>query len=296
MSNSRKEPQIIIIKKIIKKHNDHHGGAWKIAYADFVTAMMAFFLLMWLLSMLNKFQLMGISNYFNKPLKNVFVDNNKNDIKEEKIPEENTKKYKLQLIEKEKAPIDARSRGMNKKLTGTQTNIAKNDQKNQENIKLKQLKESLEKDLKENKKVAQYKDQVDFYIVKDGLKINLHDLEKKSMFSLGKMDFEVYATPLLSWLSEKINKSNQKVTIIGHTDTNPYINGINYTNWELSTDRANATRRILIKYGMKPSSIIRIQGAGDSALLDKKNGENPINRRIEIILLTDKTVKQLLEE
>ncbi|KGP63728.1 hypothetical protein EP47_05030 [Legionella norrlandica] len=300
MSNSSKEPQIIIIKKVRKKHNAHHGGSWKIAYADFVTAMMAFFLLMWLLSMLNKFQLMGISNYFSKPLKNVFVDNKKNDVKQKKVPDENTKKYKLQLINEEKVQIDAHSRGMDKEPLKVIANedlkkIVKNTNQVTQEEELKKLKEKLERKLKENSNVAKYKDQVDFTIVKDGLKIRLQDLENKPMFSLGKVDFESHASHILNWLSQEINESGYKVTIIGHTDTRPYANSLNYSNWELSADRANATRRVLIKYGVSEEKIIRIQGASDSVLLDKKSGENPKNRRIEIILLTDEAVKRLLE-
>lgn len=292
MSNAGKTPEIIIVKKIIKKNNAHHGGSWKIAYADFVTAMMAFFLLMWLLSMLNKYQLMGISNYFNKPLKNVFVVTKKNDTIEKKEPKEHSKKYKLQLIEQEKAPIDARSRGMEKNRTQPK-NQTKSLNQNQE---LEHLKTGLEKELHENPTLKAYVDQVNINIVKDGLKISLHDLDNKPMFSLGEADFEAYAKPLLDWLSKEINQSRRKVTIIGHTDTTPYLNDSNYSNWELSADRANSTRRVLIKYGMSANNIIRVQGASDSVLLDKENGKDPKNRRIDIILLTDKAVNRLLED
>lgn len=293
MSEHSKKPHeeqpVIIIKKVIKKAG-HHGGSWKIAYADFVTAMMAFFLLMWLLSMLNKYQLMGISNYFNKPLKNVFVQNQKNDSKTKKIPDEQTKKYKLQLISQEKVPIDAQSRGNQSK------NDAKSKGTSNNKPTFEELKEKLENDLAADPELKKYAQQLNFTVVKDGLKINLHDLENKPMFSSGEPDFEEYAKPILKWLTAKINGSHRKLTIIGHTDTNQYANTTDYSNWELSTDRANTTRRVLIKYGMDPVNVLRIQGAADSVPLDKIDGEDPINRRIEIILLSDKAVKRLLQE
>lgn len=325
-----KEPQIVIIKKKIIKKEAHHGGSWKIAYADFVTAMMAFFLLMWLLSMLNKYQLAGISNYFNKPLKNVFVDTNKNDSKTPKVPDEDTKKYKLQLISQEKVQLDARSRGdslKNSSDDGKQPEQRKDpgkgpagdkpqatekssaleqakqiqQQAKQEKAKhdatmkqLATLKAKMEQDLNNDKSVSQYKQQVNFTIVKDGLKITLHDLQNKPMFSLGKTDFEEYAKPLLQWLTKEMNQSKRKATIIGYTDTNQYM-GDSYSNWELSADRATATRRVLIKYGMKGDNIIRVQGAGDLVLLDKKDGQDAKNRRIDIILLTDEAVQRLMD-
>jgi len=316
MQKNDDDKPVIIVKKVVKKKEGHHGGSWKIAYADFVTAMMAFFLLMWLLSMLNKFQLMGISNYYNKPSKNVYVDNEKNDTKVKKVPAEQTKKYKLVMTSKEKAPINARSRG-----TGTtqsehlseKDNIQKNsldgekDKKNKhehENISQSQgnnedllnFKNRLENDLEENEQIRQYKGQLTFEMMEDGLKIKLQDLENQPMFSLGKVDFERYAKHILAWLSTELNQNDRKIVIIGHTDGHSYRRSHKYSNWELSADRANATRRALIKYGMRPNKIIRIQGAADSMPLDKYNSENPINRRIEIIVLTEEAAKKLLNK
>lgn len=291
MSEEPTQRPIIIIKRIIKKPA-HHGGAWKIAYADFVTAMMAFFLLMWLLSMLNKYQLMGISNYFNKPLKNVFVDNKQNDSKQKKIPDEQTKKYKLVLTDKKIAEINAKSLG---KKGGEDNTDQENKQTEQKTAaEMEQLKKQFETDLENKPELKKYKEQLTFEVMKDGLKINLRDLENKTMFSSGKSDFEKYAKPLMEWLSSEINKSKRKITIIGHTDSYAYPTDNNYSNWELSVDRANATRRVLIKYGMDKNEIIRIQGAADSIPLDKKFGGNSINRRIEIIILTNEAVQRLL--
>lgn len=288
--DDNKKPQIIIIKKTIKKAA-HHGGSWKIAYADFVTAMMAFFLLMWLLSMLNKFQLMGISSYFKKPLKEVFVENKKNDNEVKKIPKDQTKKY--HAASNQPTPSHNIHPAAQEKLQKTTPmNVISKDLKEASNIQ--NLKEHLESSLENNKDLAKYKEQLDFTIVKDGLKISLRDLENKPMFSLGKTDFESYAKPILNWLGNEIKKSNCKIMIIGFTDTYQYDKNNEYSNWELSADRANATRRILIKYGVDSQQVIRIAGAADSVLLDKKFGGDPTNRRIEIILLNQKAVNKLL--
>ncbi len=314
--NHDAQPVIIVIKKIIKK-NEHHGGAWKLAYADFVTAMMAFFLLMWLLSMLNKFQLMGISNYFSKPNKNTYIDNKKNDTKEKKIPAEQIKKYKLVLTDKRKAELDAQSFGTDKsglhekeksdatkKSAGGQNDKAINDATKNASLKaqnddikaLEALKNHLESSLESNDRLKQYRESLTFEVTKDGIKIKLGNLENQPMFSTGRTDFESHANDILEWLGAEVAQSNRYVSIIGHTDGNQYPNAVSpYTNWELSADRANATRRALIKYGADEHKFIRVQGAGDSILLDKQNPENAKNRRIEIILLSDRGRKKMLE-
>lgn len=300
---------IIIIKRVKKKKAEHHGGSWKIAYADFVTAMMAFFLLMWLLSMLNKYQLMGISNYFNKPARHVYVDNQNNDTKEEKVPAEQTKKYKMVMTSKENVPLDARSRGStsNKNQTDEvdQKNASKlNEQAEQskpeevadeeDRKKLMDFMKKLQNDLVNQRRV--HEGQLSFQMMEDGLKIDLRDLKNKPMFSNGKADFEQYARHALVWLSRELTSTNRKIVIIGHTDNRPYAPGAKYTNWELSADRANAARRALIKYGMPADKIVMIQAfaAEKPKVPDYVNGD--INRRIEIMVLTDKALKKLLKK
>lgn len=312
MMESKDNRPIFIVRKIVKKKQPHHGGAWKIAYADFVTAMMAFFLLMWLLSMLNKYQLMGISNYFNKQSQNVYVENQKNDTKVEKVPAEQTKKYKMVMTSKENTPVEAISRGSdsvksadtkasgqgsatkNKNGQMEQSKLSKAQQEKKEKAELKDFMKKLENDFKNSKEMQQYKGQLTFQMMEDGIKVNLKELENKTMFSSGQVNFESYAKPILSWLSNELNQTNRKIMIIGHTDAHKYPSPGAYSNWELSADRANAARRSLIKYGMNPDKIIRIQGAADSDPIDKKFNENPINRRIEIIILTNDAQKKMI--
>lgn len=280
MSASEKKPVIVIrrIKKI--KKSGHHGGSWKIAYADFVTALMSFFLLMWLLSLLNKYQLQGVAEYFKHPLKKAFhYRANKNGLHEDKDKNKNKEQYKEKPNKIDEQPDkDKRFPGMSEK-----------DWEHMEAIK-----KEFEKRLDARPDLQQFKNQLNFIVTADGLKIQIRDLEDKEMFTTGKADFREHAKNVLGWLSAELNQYPNQIVIIGHTDSALYDNQ-NYTNWELSPDRANAARRALIQYGMVPDKIRRIIGVGDHDLLNVKNGLDPSNRRIEIIILTDEAMKKLVD-
>lgn len=313
---SEQEDRPVIIRRIKRiKKGGHHGGSWKIAYADFVTAMMAFFLLMWLLGLLNKYQLAGIAEYFKKPAKEAFqhdphlkgvaknteryTEKNKEKEKEkekEKFKEKQQQKSTNQMVI---TPGDQSNNGTADKPTYVLVNPYQNKNKPQVGlaqqvmkISAEDLKSELEQKLEQNPELREFKNQLNFQVTADGLKIRLGDLENKTMFTKGKSDFQEYSKKIIAWLSHELNNYQNNVVIIGHTDAAAYDN-INYTNWELSADRANATRRELIKNGMGPTKIVRIIGMGDTDLLDKKNGLNPANRRIEILVLTSEAMKKL---
>lgn len=273
------ERPIIIIKRVKKVHNKHHGGAWKIAYADFVTAMMTFFLLLWLLSMLNKYQLQGISEYFQRPIKTVITQ--QPDPKKEII---NTKENQTT----DKKP------NVNQNNAASDKSIPK---EKQEKAASEKIKADLEKQLQENPIISQYKNMLNFTVTSQGLKIELKDLENKPMFSSGKTDFAEYASTILDWLALAMNKYPNRVMILGHTDSKPIQGDNNYTNWELSADRANATRRELVNNGMMPEKIVRIVGVAD---VDKLNAtvksDDPANRRIEIVILNDEAFNKMQNE
>ncbi|VVC77082.1 Motility protein B [Aquicella siphonis] len=304
----------IIVKRIKKVHNTHHGGSWKIAYADFVTAMMSFFLLMWLLSMLNKYQLQGIAEYFKKPLKEVFSKQDNisrtNTLKPDKLGPSTYKETGLKektenTADKNLGVLD-KAQNQSEETQGNPQNPVK-DMKDQQDTsgtqkhqsqkeqleKLMQMKAELETKMKNDPEISQFKNQLNFVVTSDGLKIIINDLKNKPMFSLGKTDFEKYAKNILAWLSKQITVYPNKVMIIGHTDTIPYPDTANYGNWELSADRANATRRALIKYGVNVKQILRVVGGADTDSLENLQGDNPANRRIEIILLTDQAAEHM---
>ncbi|MDP1603561.1 MAG: flagellar motor protein MotB [Legionella sp.] len=301
---------IIVIKKINKSKKEHHGGSWKIAYADFVTAMMAFFMLLWLLSLLNKYQLQGISAYFKKPLSDVFVGSknaeqykNQNDHKVIEIKSDVGGGANSDLKQDKKMNVSANpeaAKDKNEKSKDSSADTAKDKASQAKaqstNQEKEQIKAKLELALQKNVKASAFKDNLSFEVVKDGVKVSLHDSTKNQMFSLGKADFKNYTKNIVDWLSKEFNHIPKKIIIIGHTDTYPYDVKAQYTNWELSTDRANAVRRLLILRGMDPAKIIRVEGAASVSLLDDKNGDNPINRRVEIIVLTDEAAQRLIEE
>ena len=331
---SEEEHKTYIVHRIKKiKKGGHHGGSWKIAYADFVTAMMTFFLLMWLLSLVNKYKLDGVAEYFKKPLKDAFThqsDKQNKDKDKEKNKEKEKEKQKEKEKEKEKskmlngipqnkdAPQSAQQAQADsdktQQIIGIQGNskMAKSEKvfsKPSQNFitkigpkdaegestqkQLNQIKMQLVTNLEKDPIMRQYKNQLNFIVTADGLKIELHDLENKPMFSVGKSDFKDYAKSILGWLSKQLNEfPSNRVVIIGHTDTLQYSSE-NYSNWELSADRANATRRELLKSGMKKDRIMRIIGVGDTELVDKKNGLNPTNRRIEILVISDDAMKKM---
>jgi chemotaxis protein MotB len=314
---------IIIIKKIKKSKKDSHGGSWKIAYADFVTAMMAFFMLLWLLSLLNKYQLQGVSAYFQKPLSDIFVGSkNAEHYKrpnKEKIIKNNksisasanvdTTKNKLrnsaatsstqtkadQNTKKEDTSIKAKEDNASK-VNDDKNKSKEEKNKNDATAEMLKIKKQLEISLQNNSALKQFKDNLSFEIVDDGVKVSLHDSKNNPMFPLGKADFENYAKPVINWLSGEFNKIPKQIVIIGHTDAYQYDTFAPYTNWELSTDRANAVRRLLIGSGMKPNKIIRVQGAADVSLEDEKNGDNPVNRRVEVIILTPEAAKRMIKQ
>ncbi len=294
-------PPTIIIKRIKKNKPEHHGGAWKIAYADFVTAMMAFFMLLWLLSLLNKYQLQGISAYFQKPLKDVFVgsknaDDHKKTVQETREINKNKGNSTPVLKEKHAGVLVPVLPVVKPK----QQRPAFEKDKDSNHIKgdidkeMHDIKKQLDVSLKNNPAIYAYREHLSFEIAEDGVKVLIKDIENEPMFSLGRADFQNYSKKILQWLSSEFNAIPKKIFILGYTDSIPYKQNASYTNWELSVDRANATRRMLIQHGMSPDKVIRIAGSANLALLDKKREYNSVNRRIEIIILTDTAAKKIM--
>lgn len=277
MATEKSKP-LIVVKRIKKGGGGHHGGAWKIAYADFVTAMMAFFLLMWLLASVSKETLKGISEYFKMPIEKIvstgpsttgssgiFVGGGKD------LTRQDGEVNKSEDNNKQKAP-----------------------QKNLDEEGLKQLKTKVEAAIQENAQLQNYKKQVLIDITKEGLRIQIVDNLKRPMFALSDDELQPYARDILRAVGKSLNGVDNKITLSGHTDARPFPNKEkSYSNWELSADRANASRRELVNGGMNESKLLQVIGLSSAVLYDKNDPLNPINRRISIIVMNKEAEERI---
>ncbi|MGZ8918892.1 MAG: flagellar motor protein MotB [Methylobacter sp.] len=255
--------QPVIIKKIIKKgHAGHHGGAWKLAYADFVTAMMAFFLLMWLLATTDEQTRAGISEYFQDPYKATLINNGQTPSLKEITP----------------ADIDKQAE--------------KKDQ-----IQLEKLKKKIQDMIDENPELSKVKEQIKLDTTPEGLRIQIVDNKNLPMFKSASSKPELQIQLILKALAPVINQLPNKISINGHTDARPFpANGSGYSNWELSSDRANAARYELNQGGLEEEKILRVTGLSDSIPYNPGDAQDPMNRRISIIVMNKKTEQLIFQE
>jgi chemotaxis protein MotB len=284
---SKDDSRPIIVKRIKKGgHGGHHGGAWKIAYADFVTAMMAFFLLMWLLGSTTKGDLQGIAEYFNTPLK-VAMAGGSGSGDSSSLLKGGGKDLTRTNGQVKNGDTVPQTRKMN--FQAAKAEIAR-----QEKIKLGALKEKLEGALQANAKLSAYRDQIRLDITSEGLRIQIVDEQNRPMFDIGRAALKEYTRDILREIGKLLNEVDNKITLSGHTDAAPYANGERYySNWELSADRANASRRELIAAGMDDAKIMRVVGLAASVPFDRGNPLHPTNRRITILVMNKQTEEQV---
>ncbi|MGV3581195.1 MAG: flagellar motor protein MotB [Methylophilus sp.] len=281
----------IIVKRIKKVSGGHHGGAWKIAYADFVTAMMAFFLLMWLLGSSSKSQLEGISEYFKTPLKVALQGGPAIAASDSLL--KNTGGKDLTKKQGQVKPID----GPKGKEKSVDIKDAKEALKKAEEAKLEQLKQKIEKAIEESETLSKFKDQLLLDITPDGLRIQIVDDQNRAMFQSSKAELEPYAKEILHEIGKMLNGVENKISISGHTDAAPYSTGNKgYSNWELSSDRANSSRRELISGGMDEAKLLRVVGLASASLFDSENPFNPSNRRISLIVMNKQAEENALKD
>lgn len=292
-SDEAKRP--IIIKKIKKGGGGHHGGAWKVAYADFVTAMMAFFLLMWLLNATTEEQRKGIAEYFDPTPVEVSNQSGAGGILGGVTITTDG------AMRSENSPIDPNTTPPTTNLESTTEPAKTAEQLSQEALE-KELKEREDKNFEEIKKEIEA--QIDASDLKDlkknlqidmtpeGLRIQIVDQDGASMFPSGSaIPFEK-TTKLLSMVAQIIKTMPNQLSIRGHTDGVPYSKGANYTNWELSGDRANASRRVLLNNGIDEKKVSNVVGKADTEHLIPDKPQDPQNRRISVVLLRNSLTKQ----
>jgi len=270
--------QPIVIKRIKKVAGGHHGGAWKIAYADFVTAMMAFFLLMWLLGSTSKGDLKGIADYFNSPLK-VSMAGGSGSGDSSSIIQGGGQDLTRQSGQVKSGENTPEHRAMN-------LQAAKAEYARQERAQLEELKARIEAAIEANSSLMQFKNQIRLDITAEGLRIQIVDEQNRPMFDSGRAALKDYTREILREIGRALAGVDHKLTLSGHTDAAPYSGGDRgYSNWELSADRANAARRELITSGMDEGKILRVVGLASSVPFNKTDALDPTNRRISIIVM-----------
>ncbi|MDP1645980.1 MAG: flagellar motor protein MotB [Thiobacillus sp.] len=279
----------IIVKRIKKVAGGHHGGAWKIAYADFVTAMMAFFLLMWLLGSTTKGELEGIADYFKTPLK-VAMQGGSGSGDSSSVIKGGGADLTRKSGQIKRGDTQAEKKSYN--LKAAQAELERIEAAN-----LKQLKKRLEMAIDANPTLKQFKRQLLIDITSEGLRIQIVDEQNRPMFNLASAELQPYTKIILHEIGQVLNDVQNRISLSGHTDVTPYaMGGRGYSNWELSADRANASRRELVAGGMDEAKMLRVVGLASSVPFNQAAPHDPVNRRISIIVMNKRTEDAVTKE
>ena len=287
MSDDSTRPIVIKRKKVVA--GGAHGGAWKIAYADFVTAMMAFFLLMWLLGSTAKGDLQGIADFFQNPLK-VAQQGGAGSGDATSILQGGGKDLTRQSGQVKSGDVEKRR----------DTSFSKEAQaefRRKEQERLETLKADIEKMIEQSPQLAQFKKQMLLDITSEGLRIQIVDEQNRPMFDSSSADLKPYTRDILRQIGKALNGVSNRISLAGHTDAAQFSGGERgFSNWELSANRANASRRELVVGGMDDSKVLRVVGLASTVLFDKNDPLNSVNRRISIVVLNQKTEMAILQE
>ncbi len=305
MAAQKEERPLIVVKKARRGEGGHHGGAWKVAYADFVTAMMAFFLVMWIVTAVNKAERAAIFNYFKNPsMQNghssraapgpqgpggastspINLGGGLNGL--------STNPHRIVAIN----GISSGSGPQNTPLSAAQISAREAKQRlaRADHKRLESLMAQLRKAVNKSQALKPFKDQLLLDITPRGVRIQIVDAKNRPMFDLGSAKLRGYTRRILKTLAPYLNSVPNQIAIIGHTDAHPYPGHNHYTNWELSADRANAARRALVEGGLAHGKVARVVGLASTVLFDKANPFDPINRRISIIVMTRREAEAAL--
>lgn len=259
-----KRPIVIRRKKVV---HAHHGGAWKIALADFMTALMALFLVMWILSVSDEETRRSVAEYFSTPLISAMTSGDRSG-STQVIPGGGPDPAHT---DGERARIDI--------LQHSRPSV-------QERRFFNDLQERIERAIEQDPELRHLRSQMRFDLTREGLRIQLLDTEQRPMFELGSDQVAPYMRNLLRTMAPLLNELPNDLSISGHTDSVPYAGGYRgYSNWELSNDRANASRRELVAGGLDPDQLLRVSGFADRVRLPDTAPTDPVNRRIELVVL-----------
>ncbi|KFZ30921.1 flagellar motor protein MotB [Pseudidiomarina salinarum] len=263
-------PIIIRRKKIIKKH---HGGSWKIALADFMTALMALFLVMWILSISSEESKQQVADYFSTPLMVALTSGDKSSASTSAIKgggddPSHAKGEQMRIdLRRQTRPSDVRRH-------------------------FQGLQERIKRAVEDDPVLRELADQLRFDITREGLRIQVVDSEQRPMFELGSDKVASYMDRLLRTLTPIINEVPNEITLSGHTDSLPYAGGERgYSNWELSADRANASRKVMLDAGLDTGKLLLVTGVADRIPMDGVESDDPMNRRITLVLHTQESAE-----
>lgn len=278
-----KTEQTIVIKRVKKVEAGVHGGSWKIAFADFALALMSFFLVLWLIESTTNLEKMAIAGYFSDPT-------NLGAVGDGGTP------YVLDL---EGRPLNVTNQGMNLSLVRQDENTlveSPPEIENPEFVELARLRQiealenlrgQVEAEINLNQQFEWFKDSVSFEVSEDGLMVQIIDSENRPLFDSGDARLRPYALEILWSIGKIFGTVPNKISVFGHTDSAPFGTSEAYSNWELSSDRANSARRALVDGGVRPEQLAQIIGMADSVSMDAANPLNPANRRIVIMVLNE---------
>jgi chemotaxis protein MotB len=309
MSAKPGQRPIVIVKRYKRGGGGHHGGAWKVAYADFVTAMMAFFLVMWLVTAVSKEQRAAIFDYFKNPSMepgksvkpapgmagpggaSTSPINLHGGLDAPKV---------VQIMPQPGigapvAPPDKSAQPAAKLTDEQQLALARDAVNAAEKQRLESLMDDLKKAIESSQALAPFKDQLLLDVTDEGLRIQIVDQQNRPMFDSGSAHLKPYTEEILAELAKYLNTVPNHLSLTGHTDATPYAGGSGRTNWDLSADRANAARRALEAAGLTTDKTARVVGLSSSVLFDKTDPRNPINRRISIIVMTHQAERDALK-
>ncbi len=283
MAGDAKKLQPIIIKRVKKGGHAVHGGAWKIAYADFVTAMMAFFLLMWLLGSTTEGDKKGIADYFSSPMKMALLSSGSGTGDSSHVIKGGGQDFTRTTGQVKRGDVEAPRDTIN-------IHQLKEEQMRAEVARLEDLKKKVAQKIAENPKLQGMAGQILMEMTAEGLRIQIVDADLRPMFTSGSAVVQSYMRELLAELGAVLADVPNRLTLEGHTDALPFGSGQaserSYSNWELSADRANASRRELVAGGLPDDQVLRVIGLAASNPFDRRDPAAPANRRISIVVMT----------
>ena len=274
---NQSHPIVVVKRRKHKSHGSAHGS-WKIAYADFMTAMMAFFLVMWLISISSPKELIQIAEYFRTPLATAITGGPRMANSDSPIPGGGDDVTQQQGEVRKQPNIDELKKRM-------------------EVNRLKRIRGELDQLIEADPKLRALRPHLKIDLVQEGLRIQIIDSQNRPMFKTGSAEVEPYMRDILRGIAPVLNEIPNKISLSGHNDDYPYATGERgYSNWELSADRANASRRELVAGGLDDGKVLRVIGMSNSMRLSARGGGDAINRRISLLVLNNQAEQAILHE